>query len=194
MPRITPIYTKYPFIEYSPIVENASNNIYGSVDVPIDIDGTDNVRIRKGAFSITFKETYNNPPSSEQEALTFALEYDNELFLERKTFLKLEFTQFQATNVNPTDGFLGTIYDIRQGKNYTIAFAYGGSNSRINIDSTIASYQSLFSGFLYPFDFENCLSYDSDNDRLVFSVKPILDNGGNVIDINSIFKGIYTFA
>lgn len=193
MPRITPIYTKYPFIEYSPIVEDTNNDIYGSVNVPIDADGTDNVRIRKGAFSITFKETYNNPPSSEQEALTFALDYNNELFLEEKRFLKLEFTQFQATNVNPNSGF-STNYRIRQGKNYTITFAYGGSNNRVNVDSTVASYQSNYSNFLYPFDFENCLTYDSTNDRLVFSVKPILDNNGGVIDVNSIFKGVYTLA
>jgi len=190
MPRVTPIYTKYPFIEYSPVIENTSNSIYGSKNVPISTNGTDNVRIRKGAFIITFTETYNNPPSSEQEALTFTTDYNNELFIEEKRFLKLEFTQFQATNVNPTGGF-SNLY-IRTGKNYVITFAYGGSNNRINVEEISPSYFG-FSNFLYPLDFTNCLTYDSTNNRFVFSVKPILDNG-SVIDINSIFKGIYTLA
>jgi hypothetical protein len=44
----------------------------------------------------------------------------------------------------------------------------------------------------YPIDFQNCLLYDSATDEFQFDLVALLDDNSNVINCNTIFKGVYT--
>lgn len=189
-----PTYRIYPVIRLRRIQDNfeSDNNFAGSLGTVNE--GTYGVTSRKGAFLIGFTEAYNNPSTTNQIAFTMDPVLQSTTIY-RKRQINIFLAQHQYSNIGSSDGYnlfgyaraLTTRYYNITG----IAYGSGGGSfyTRTEELSNSTSNYSITSTHYYPLDFTNCLTYS--NTTFNFSIKPLLDNNGSVINNNTLFKGYY---
>lgn len=193
---IEPTYNIYPIIEFARVDNDFGGdpNFAGSVDFT---NMTKSPTSRKGSFIIGFTETYNNPNASDQIVFTFDKEAQTGTSQQKKRLINIFLAQHQYSNITQGLNLFGVsiglathFYDIS-----FCAFSSAQSN-RIIIRSEDFSNSSLpdLSSHYYPLDFTNCLQYNASNDTFEFKIKPLLDNNGNVINNNTLFKGYYILS
>lgn len=195
----TPIYTKYPVIEYARYEDDdTTGKIAGSVGDTYLSGGGDNVKIRKGAFLITFDSTYNNPSSDKKLALTLDDE-GGTIGNERKKYAEILLSQAQYAIQDPTPGYGFASARLITSKIYKFTLSANGGTTVFGTNDEFISNNSSTSfnvmwTFLYPLDYNQCLSYNSTDDQFEFRIEPLLDANNSVIDCNSLFKGMYILA